>query len=199
MPGGPSPAEAEPAALRPGPRRPAAPAAGSRPSAGLGADGIAPACARRPEAWPPPPLGSRPEVAGGVERGGPRRLPPARACRRRAGRRRWSRARATSGVLARQRPATNPAIWLERRQLGAARLQLDGAVVPGRDGGDVRQAVAPLRGVPPEVDERHEQCHEQHQERERGKRKESRPCLIIAREDGGAWWWAWIGGGGFSQ
>ena len=89
MPGGPSPAEAEPAALRPGRRRPAAPAAGSRPSAGLGADGTAPACTCWPEAWPPPPpLGSRPEVAGGVERGGPRRLPPARACRRRAGRRR---------------------------------------------------------------------------------------------------------------
>ena len=106
-----------------------------------------------------PPLGSGPEVAGGVERGGPCRLPPARACRRRAGRRRWSRARATSGVLARQRPATNPAIWLERRQLGAALLEVDGAVVPGRDGGDVRQAVAPLRGVPPEVDERHKQRH----------------------------------------
>ena len=59
----------------------------------------------------------------------------------------------TSGVLARQRPATNPAIWLERRQLGAALLEVDGAVVPGRDGGDVRQAVAPLRGVPPEVAE----------------------------------------------
>jgi hypothetical protein len=45
------------------------PCAGRRPSAGL--------CVR-PEAWPTPPLGSGLEVAGGVERGGTRRLPRAR-------------------------------------------------------------------------------------------------------------------------
>ena len=88
----------------------------------------------------------------------------------------------TSGVLARQRPATNPAIWLERRQLGAALLEVDGAVVPGRDGGDVRQAVAPLRGVPPEVDERHKQCHEQHQEREREGRGRRAGRALSSRE-----------------
>ncbi|PVH61581.1 hypothetical protein PAHAL_3G068300 [Panicum hallii] len=52
---------------------------------------------------------------------------------------------------------------LEGWELGAALLEAHGAAVPGRDGGDVHQVVASLRGVPPEVDERHEQRHEQHQ------------------------------------